>query len=184
MRQMREMISEIMARLRGEYTLKRLLKLGLKVGKGFHMERGCIIDQSHCWLIHIGDDVILAPRVHILAHDTSTKLFVGYTKIGRVEIGSRVFIGAGSIILPNVKIGNNVVIGAGSIVSRDIPNDSVACGSPCRVISPIQEFVDKNKVLMEQGPVYDETWTLRKKVDKYKKSEMDKALERGCGFVE
>lgn len=180
----RQIISEIMARIRGEYTVNRLIKLGLQVGSSFHMERGCLIDHSHCWLIHIGDDVVLAPRVHILAHDTSTKLFLGYTKIGRVDIGSHVFIGAGSIILPNVKIGNHVIIGAGSIVSRDIPDNSVAAGNPCKVIHPIKAFIDKNKVLMQQGPVYDETWTLRKDITIEQKIEMNKALEKSWGFVE
>ena len=36
--------------------------------------------------------------------------------------------------MPGITIGDNVVIGAGSVVTRDIPSDSVACGSPCRVI--------------------------------------------------
>lgn len=43
-------------------------------------------------------------------------------------------IGAGTVILPDVKIGSNVVIGAGSIVCKDIPDNSVAAGVPCRVV--------------------------------------------------
>ncbi|WP_253200562.1 DapH/DapD/GlmU-related protein [Clostridium sp. CF012] len=99
---------------------EQLIKMGLKVGKNFNRLGGCIIDDSHCWLITIGDNVTLAPRVHILAHDASTKMYLDVTKIGLVDIGNNVFIGAGSIILPNVKIGNNVIIGAGSIVTKDI----------------------------------------------------------------
>lgn len=105
----------------------------------------CIIDPGHCWLISIGDNVTLAPRVHILAHDASTKRILGYTLIGRVTIGNNVFIGAGSIILPNVKIGNNVIVGAGSVVSRTIPDNSAALGTPARIICSYEEFVEKRK---------------------------------------
>ncbi len=53
--------------------LEELKKNGLKVGENFDMQGGCIIDSSHCWHIQIGNNVTLAPRVHILAHDASTK---------------------------------------------------------------------------------------------------------------
>lgn len=49
-------------------------------------------------------------------------------------IGDNVWIGGGAIIMPGVTIGDNVVIGAGSVVTRDIPSDTIAYGSPCRVI--------------------------------------------------
>ncbi|MEE0522134.1 MAG: DapH/DapD/GlmU-related protein [Bacteroidaceae bacterium] len=95
---------------------------GLKMGKDCHVMGECIIDPGHCWLISIGDRVTLAPRVHILAHDASTKRELGQTRLGCVSIGDDVFIGAGSIILPGIRIGNKVVIGAGSVVSRSIPD--------------------------------------------------------------
>lgn len=180
----REAISEIMARVRGEYTLNRLIKLGLQIGEGCHMERGCIIDPSHCWLIHMGDDVHMAPRVHILAHDGTTKYSLGYTRIGRVEIGSHVDIGVGAIILPNVKIGNNVLIGAGCIVSKDIPDDSVVVGNPCKIIGSKMAYLAKNKQKMQETIVYDETWTLRKHINEERKKEMYEALNGRCGYVE
>lgn len=63
------------------------------------------------------------PHVQVLAHDASMHNVLGYTKIGRVRIGNNVFIGAGSIVLPNVQIGDNSIVGAGSIVTKDIsPN--------------------------------------------------------------
>lgn len=184
MSKIREIISEIMARVRGEYTLKRLIKLGLQVGEGCCMERGCIIDNSHCWLIHMGNYVHMAPRVHILAHDGTTKASLGYTKIGRVEIGNYVDIGVGAIILPNVKIGDHVLIGAGCVVSKDIPSNSVVVGNPCRVIGSMEELVAKNKERMKHTVVYDETWTLRKNISKERKLEMYKALEGKWGYVD
>ena len=72
------------------------------------MLEGSIIDDSHCSLISIGDNVTFAPRVHILTNDASTKKFLGYTKFGKVSVGNNVFVGAGSIICsPNVTIGND-----------------------------------------------------------------------------
>ena len=121
-------------RLRSEITTEDLIKLGLTVGSNFSRQEKTLIDQSHCWLITIGDDVTLAPRVHILAHDASTKNALGYTRLGTVNIGNNVFVGASTTILPGVNIGDNVVIGAGSVVSKDIPSNSVAVGSPAMVI--------------------------------------------------
>ena len=100
-------LKEIIYRLRGEYTTEKLIKMGLKVGRNFGRLNGVILDPSHCWLISIGDNVTMAPRVHILCHDASTKQFLGYTKIGRVDIGDNVFIGAESVVLPGVSIENN-----------------------------------------------------------------------------
>lgn len=51
----------------------------------------------------------------------------------KIVIGDNVWIGGGAIIMPGVTIGNNVVIRAGSIVTRDIPDNSIAYGGPCRV---------------------------------------------------
>ena len=56
-----------------------------------------------------------------------------------VRIEENVWIGAGAIILPGVTIGKNSVIGAGSVVTRDIPENVVAMGVPCRVVRPIGE---------------------------------------------
>lgn len=52
----------------------------------------------------------------------------------KIIIGDNVWIGGGAIIMPGVTIGSNVVIGAGSIVCKDIPDDVIAFGNPCRVI--------------------------------------------------
>ena len=123
-------IKEILYRIRGEFTTEKLISMGMKVGKNFKRLNGVILDPSHCWLIEIGDNVTMAPNVHVLCHDASTKQFLGYTKIGRVNIGNNVFIGAETVILPGVNIGNDVVIGANSTVTKDIPDGVVLAGSP------------------------------------------------------
>lgn len=51
-----------------------------------------------------------------------------------VRIGSRCFIGAGSLILPGVTIGDGTVVAAGSVVARDLPGDCIASGNPARIV--------------------------------------------------
>ena len=63
--------------------------------------------------------------MNILAHDASTKRHLNYAKIGNVVIEDKVFIGAGSIILPGVRISKNSIIGSGSVVTKDITKNSV-----------------------------------------------------------
>ena len=103
------LIKEFIYRIRGEYTTEKLICMGMKVGNHFERLNGVILDPSHCWLIEIGENVTLAPRVHILCHDASTKNFLGYTKIGRVTIGNNVFIGAETVIMPGVTIGLSLI---------------------------------------------------------------------------
>lgn len=171
--------------MRSEVSTDDLIKLGLKVGKNFSRQEKTLIDQSHCWLITIGDNVTLAPRVHILAHDASTKQWLGYTKIAKVKIGNNVFIGAGSIILPGVTIGDNTIIGAGSIVTHNIPDNTVAAGNPARVICTLEDYITKCKNLMETDNVFDESYTLRNKnLTSEQKLKMSEILEDRIGFVE
>lgn len=179
-----KILNEIRDRITREPNLKKLLKKGLKVGKSFSMQRGCLIDPSHCWLIQIGDFVTLAPRVHILAHDASTKRDLGYTKIGLVEIGNHVFVGANTTILPNVKIGDNVVIGANSLVSKNIPDNCVVAGNPAVIVANKKEFLEKNKAKMNEKNVWDSTWTERGNITEEQKEKMREILKDGIGFVE
>lgn len=177
-------IKEWIYRLRGEYTTEKLISMGMKVGKNFGRLNGVILDPSHCWLIEIGDDVTLAPRVHILCHDASTKTFMNYTKIGNVTIGNRVFIGAESVILPGVTIGDDVVIGANSTVTHDIPANSVAVGSPARVICTLEEYIQKEKERMKSAPVYDEAYTLRKDVSMELRLKQKEELDGKIGYID
>lgn len=91
--------------VRGDANVSNLIKRGMVVGENLQLQGECKIDSSHAWLISIGDNVTIAPRVHILAHDASTKKHLGYTRIGLVSIGDNVFVGADSVILPGVQLG-------------------------------------------------------------------------------
>ena len=92
--------------------------------------------------ITIGKNAQIAPNVSIYTaghpiHPDSRN--TGYEYGIPVTIGDNVWIGGNAVILPGVTVGNNVVIGAGSIVSKDIPDNVIAAGNPCKVIREITE---------------------------------------------
>ena len=156
---------------------------GLTVGKHFQMKDGCILDPGHVFLITIGDNVTFAPRVHILAHDASTKEFIGYTKIAPVKIGNNVFIGANSTVLMGVNIGNNVIVGANSLVCKDIPDGCVCAGNPARVICSTEEYIEKNRRFMKEKPCFDDSYKITD-ITEEKKAEMKRKLdEEGFGYL-
>lgn len=157
---LKDIIQTLVYRFRGEISTYQLKKYGLKVGTNFRRNEHCIIDQSHCWLIEIGNDVTLAPRVHILAHDASMWFETGYSRIAPVRIGNNVFIGAGSIILPGVTLGDNVVIGAGSVVTHSIDSNSVAAGNPARVLMDYESFVAKHREYQKRAHLFDVDYSL------------------------
>ena len=183
---MKKMLRKLFAHLRGEQDLDKLIRRGLVVGRNFKCMGEVIIDPSHCWHITIGDNVVLAPRVHVLAHDTSTKLFLNYTRVANTRIGNNVFVGAGTIVLPGVTIGNNVVIGAGSVVVNDIPDDSVAVGNPAHVVKPLGVFLDRNKQKMHSDNLFDEQYTLRNPAfwEREKKTLLNACEKFGVIYVE
>lgn len=177
-------IKEFVYRLRGEYTTEKLIKMGMEVGKNFKRLNGVILDPAHCWLIKIGDNVTLAPRVHILCHDASTKTFLNYTKIGRVIIGNNVFIGAESVVLAGVSIGNNVIIGANSTVTNDVPDNSVYVGSPAKLLCSLDEYLKKEKERMQKSSCYGEEYTLRKKVPMNMRIKQRRELKGKIGYID
>ena len=92
--------------------------------------------------IYVGDGVMFGPNVTVCTgtHPISPELRARQVQYNLpVHIGNFVWIGAGSILLPGVTIGDNSVIGAGSVVTRDIPANVVAAGTPCRVMRPITD---------------------------------------------
>lgn len=173
---------KLKAKIRGTIDIDRLMKDGLTVGENFHAQEGVIIDPGHCWLIEFGDNVTLAPRVHILAHDASTKIPLGYTKIGKVRIGNNVFIGAGSVVLPNVQIGDNVVIGAMSLVTKDLSSNGVYVGNPCIKIANYSDWVDKQRERMKESNIYDEAFTIGH-ISTENKQKMKEELTENIGYI-
>jgi maltose O-acetyltransferase len=90
--------------------------------------------------VHIGDDVLLGPKVQIYTayHPVNPKVRLsGQELAAPVSIGNNVWLGGGVIVCPGVSIGSNVTIGAGSVVTKNIPDNVVAVGNPCQVIKTI-----------------------------------------------
>ena len=179
----KRLIYEIKCKIRGEISTRKYIKRGLKVGKNFSRQSNCSIDYLFPWLISIGDNVTLAPGVCILAHDASTKHYLGYSKVGNVTIRNNVFIGANTTVLPNVNIGNNVIIGANSLVSNDIPDNYVVAGNPAKIICKVEDYVNKNKELMNNYGTYDEKWPMYKYINENEKKSMKQELDGRIGFA-
>lgn len=108
--------------------------------------------------VTIGANVQIAPNVSIYTaghpiHPESRNS--GYEYGIPVIIGNNVWIGGNSVILPGVTIGNNVVIGAGSVVTKNIPDNWIAAGNPCRIIRKITEedraYYFKDKTFDEES---------------------------------
>lgn len=177
-------LKKVLARLRGEQNINKLIRRGLKIGKNCRLG-SCTIDPSHCFHITIGDNVVFGPKVHILAHDASTGLFLGYTRVANVSIGNNVFIGAHSIVLPGVTIGDNVIVGAGSIVTHDIPTSSVAVGAPAKVIKKLEDFLSSKKAEMIENNTFEEEYTLRNlEFGPYHRQKLvETCMETGCIYV-
>ena len=92
--------------------------------------------------VKIGANAQIAPNVSIYTaghpvHPESRN--TGYEYGIPITIGDNVWIGGSVTILPGVTIGSNVVIGAGSVVTRDLPDNVIAAGNPCRVLRTITE---------------------------------------------
>lgn len=112
----------------------------ISIGDNFFANYDCIIIDV-CD-VNIGNDVFLAPRVCIYtaAHPIDAEIRNTHLEYGKpVTIGNSVWIGGNTVINPGVTIGNNVVIGSGSVVTKDIPDNVVAVGNPCRVLREITQ---------------------------------------------
>ena len=110
----------------------------IEIGENFYANFGCIILDVN--KVKIGNNVLLAPNVQIYtaAHPIDpTERLTGKEYAKPIVIGNNVWVGGGTIICPGVKIGDNVTIGAGSVVTKDIPDNVIAVGNPCRVIKSI-----------------------------------------------
>ncbi|TLM84582.1 acetyltransferase [Pseudarthrobacter sp. NamE2] len=115
----------------------------LTVGRDVHLGSNVRIEVDGT----IGDSVLVANSAGIVGRNDHATSEVGVpitetAWVGRapdrlshpVVIGSDVWIGYGAIVLSGVSIGDSTVIGAGAVVTRDIPANSIAVGSPARVI--------------------------------------------------
>jgi maltose O-acetyltransferase len=162
--------------------LDDLVRKGLKLGKNVNLLNNVFLDPSHCFLISIGDNCTLSDDVRILSHDASTKIYLGYTKIAPVDIKENCFIGAGTIILPGVSIGPNSIIGAGSVVTRDVPPHTVSAGNPAKIISTLEDYLEKIKQLSKDKKIFTDEYAIGK-LDEKKMDEIIRSIGDTMGFM-
>ena len=114
-----------------------------------------VVDDGEC---RIGNYVMFAPNVVIST--TGHPIHPSFRDKGAqfslpVVIKDHVWIGSNVTIMPGVTIGENSVIGAGRGVTRDIPDNVVACGVPCRVM---REITEEDKLYYRPGMPINEDW--------------------------
>lgn len=114
-----------------------------------------LVDDGH---IYVGDRVMFGPNVTVATanHPIDAELRARALQYNKdVYIGENTWIAANVAIVPGVRIGKNTVIGAGSVVTKDIPDNVVAVGNPCRVLREIGEhdrefFYKREKIDWEE----------------------------------
>lgn len=162
--------------------IEGLKKNGMQIGQDVDFIGDFFPDPSHCFLVSIGDHCTICPNVRFIAHDASTNRCLGFTKIGRIEIGHDCFIGDSAIILPNVRIGPNSIIGAGAVVTRDVPADTVAAGNPARILGTREEYLARISRMKKGRKIFGKDYWIDS-ADQRRKQEIFDAVQHGIGFI-
>ena len=129
---------------KGAY-IEYLRKQGARIGTGCEISK--LADfGSEPYLISVGNNVRITKHVSFITHDgglwTLRKMGLidkEAVKYGKIKIGDNCNISWNATIMPGVTIGKGAIIGAGAVVTRDIPDYSVAVGSPARVIKTFEK---------------------------------------------
>lgn len=132
-------------------NIKYFKSLGVKIGNNTVIySSDYAMFSTEPWLVKIGDNCSITEGVKFLTHDGGTLVtrnmdntIKDFVICGNIQVGNNTYIGIKTVILPGVVIGSNCIIGCGSIVTKNIPDNSVACGVPCRVISNTENYIQK-----------------------------------------
>ncbi|WP_312392517.1 sugar O-acetyltransferase [Chryseobacterium sp.] len=111
----------------------------IEVGENFYANHNLVI--LDCAKVTFGDNVFIGPNCSFYTanHPLDVKQRnSGLETAHSITVGDNVWFGGNVVVIPGVKIGNNSVIGAGSVVTKDIPDNVLAVGSPCKVIKNIE----------------------------------------------
>lgn len=143
---MRSVLKRVRDRIRIRYDAVGYARsIGVRVGRDcrfLSLSPGTF--GSEPYLVSIGNHVTITGGVRFITHDGGVWIFrdeyPDIDVIAPISVGNNVFIGLNTIVMPGVTIGNNCVIGAGAVVTRHIPDNSVAVGTPARVISDTEGY--------------------------------------------
>lgn len=137
-------------RVDSQSYINYLRSKGMKIGDNVHFvaPTQTVIDVTRPWMISIGNNVTITQGVTIITHGFDWIVLKNvYGAIlgsaGGVKISDNVFIGINSTILKGVTIGNNVIIGANSLVTKNIPDNVVASGNPCKILMSLDDYYKK-----------------------------------------
>jgi maltose O-acetyltransferase len=181
---LRTMLRTLLNRIRGYPSTAWLVKRGLTLGRDVYLGE-VAFDHGFLWLISIGDESVLSSDVRIIAHDGSTKQWTGYIRLGRVDIGRRVYVGARSVVLPGVRIGDEAIIGAGSVVTHDVPPRTVVAGNPAVPVATLDDFAAKHRERIASRPCYPRAgFSAYEYVTAENMERMRRELADGPGYVE
>jgi maltose O-acetyltransferase len=169
------------ARLERRWRLLRAQ--GMHIGQRVNLPASTSIDESHCFLISIGDDCGFGEECHILAHDAQMDEYLNAARLGRVIVHPSCHIGARTVILAGVEIGPRTIVGANSVVSRSLPPNTVCAGAPAKVICSLDEYLDRHREALKTAPTFDYmTYTIGA-ITEEGKEEMKRALADRDGYM-
>ena len=164
--------------------IEQLQERGLKIGINNIIHSPDCFDSLYPWLIEVGDNCMFSTEVKVLAHDSSTCFVTDSAKVGRVRIGSNVYLGFRTTVLCNVTIGDNVIVGANSLVNKDLASGGVYAGNPARYICSIEEYRRKQEALLEHAPKYGESWRYwANDASMEERFRMKDELANTCGYI-
>ena len=130
--------------------------LGMRMGKAVSWGLMAMVDIFWPEKISIGDNCILGYNSTLLCHE----FLIKELRLGKIQIGADVMIGANTTILPGVIIGDNAVVAAGSLVNRDVQPGEFVGGVPIRTLKPRQKNQENGSWENEPREDGDETLSL------------------------
>lgn len=147
-----EMLKELFGKTEGDFWIQTPFwcdyGYNIELGKNFYSNHNLVILDGA--KVKFGDNVFIAPNCgfHTAGHPIDfERRNQGLEYAWPITVGDNVWIGAGVQVMPGVTIGSNVVIGGGSVVTKDIPDNVIAVGNPCKVLREITEEEFKNEYM-------------------------------------
>ena len=145
-------IKQWWAKRNSKSYINYLRKAGVLIGENTFIRdpKSFGIDLQRAHLITIGSNVRFNYNNRLIAHDATAKVFrLKYNDYlpsnGHITIGNNVWFARNASVLKGVTIGDNCIIGYGATVTRDIPANSVAVGTPAKVVCSLDEYYEKRK---------------------------------------